>query len=96
MSLRTRLVVGLAVVALVLGGAAVAITRAAEGYLVGQVDDRLPVLDGGADGFADRWTGGSSPGDPGGADDRAPARIPGPGDPRSARTTSASSRTTRS
>ncbi|HKY68996.1 MAG TPA: HAMP domain-containing sensor histidine kinase, partial [Acidimicrobiales bacterium] len=81
MSLRTRLVVGLAVVALVLGGAAVAITRAAEGYLVGQVDDRLPVLDGGADGFAGRWTGGSSPGDPGGADDPGAGQDPGTGGP---------------
>ena len=42
MSLRTRLLVGLGVVALVLGGVAVAVTRSAEGYLVGQVDDRLP------------------------------------------------------
>ena len=45
MSLRTRLLVGLGVVALVLSGVAVAITRAAECYLVAQVDDRLPALD---------------------------------------------------
>jgi two-component system, OmpR family, sensor kinase len=41
-SLRTRLLVGLGIVALVLGVAAVAVTRSADGYLVGQVDDRLP------------------------------------------------------
>jgi two-component system, OmpR family, sensor kinase len=41
-SLRTRLLVGLGVVALVLGGVALAVTRSAKSYLVGQVDDRLP------------------------------------------------------
>ena len=62
MSLRTRLLVGLGVVGLVLGGVAVAITRAAESYLVAQVDERLPALDEDAG-----WFGG--PRDDGGGDE---------------------------
>ena len=56
MSLRTRLLVGLGVVAVVVVGVAVAIARAAERYLVAQVDDRLPVLDAEADGSTDAWS----------------------------------------
>jgi two-component system OmpR family sensor kinase len=55
-SLRTRLLIGLGAVALVLGGVAVAITRSAEDYLVGQVDDRLPTH------IDDQWDrGGARP-----------------------------------
>jgi two-component system, OmpR family, sensor kinase len=42
MSLRARLLVGLGVVAVVLAGVAVAVTRASQAYLVDQVDARLP------------------------------------------------------
>ena len=68
MSLRTRLLVGLGIVALVLGGVAIAVTRSAESYLVGQVDDRLPThLD-------DQW-------DRGGAGPDGQATDPTPGGP---------------
>ena len=59
MSLRARLLLGMALVALVLGGAAVAIARSTERHLVNQVDDQLrdarPQLGGpfGAGGFGD-------------------------------------------
>ena len=81
MSLRTRLLVGLGVVALVLGGVAVAITRAAESYLVAQVDDRLPALDEGSDrfgGWSDDGNGGDGTGPPpsAGGDTSAPPLSP--------------------
>ena len=84
MSLRTRLLVGLGVVALVLGGVAVAVTRAAEGYLVGQVDDRLPTVDradgfgppGGGPGNPDAQDGGGGTGEPDGTEAAGPPLSP--------------------
>jgi two-component system, OmpR family, sensor kinase len=67
-SLRTRLIAGMAVVALVLVGVALVITRTTQAYLLDQVDSQLTVA-GGPRGL-------------GGAGGPRPDQIPGSDDPR--------------
>jgi len=70
MSLRARLVAGMTVVALVLVGVAVVITRTTQAYLLDQVDSQLAAAGG--------------PRGVGGAGGPRPDDLPGPDDPRQA------------